>query len=112
MYAAFGADCEHWPWEGWIAGVTETGTLQTMWTTVATGTDASPDGGAGIWMSGGGLVSDGPGQSRLPLSRNSVLSSVGSYSSPLLPFNLWGYPLYSTYILSQHILSSIPALIL
>ena len=31
-----------------------------MWTTVATGTDASP--GAGGWMSGGGLVSDGPGQ--------------------------------------------------
>ncbi len=51
-----------WPWEGWIAGVTESGSLQTMWTTAATGTDASPDAGAGIWMSGGGLVSDGPGQ--------------------------------------------------
>jgi iron transport multicopper oxidase len=62
VYAAFAAHCDIKPWEGWIAGVTETGTLQTMWTTAATSTDASPDSGAGIWMSGGGLVSDGPGQ--------------------------------------------------
>ena len=62
VYAAFAAHCDIKPWEGWIAGVTETGTLQTMWTTAATSTDASPDAGAGIWMSGGGLVSDGPGQ--------------------------------------------------
>ncbi len=62
VYAAFAAHCDIGPWEGWIAGVTETGTLQTMWTTAATSTDASPVSGAGIWMSGGGLVSDGPGQ--------------------------------------------------
>jgi len=62
VYAAFGAHCDHYPWQGWIAGVTETGTLQTMWTTTPGATDSSPDSGAGIWMSGGGLVSDGPGQ--------------------------------------------------
>ena len=62
VYAAFAAHCDLAPWEGWIAGVTETGTLQTMWTAVPTSTDSSPDSGAGIWMSGGGLVSDGPGQ--------------------------------------------------
>ena len=58
VYAAFGAHCDISPWYGWIAGVTETGTLQTMWTTAATPGDS----GAGIWMSGGGLVSDGSGQ--------------------------------------------------
>ena len=58
VYVAFGAHCDQSPWYGWIAGVTETGTLQTMWTTAAT----SGDSGAGIWMSGGGLVSDGSGQ--------------------------------------------------
>lgn len=62
VYVAFSAHCDISPWEGWIAGVTESGTLQTMWTTVATASDSSPDPGAGIWMSGGGLVSDGPGQ--------------------------------------------------
>ena len=58
VYAAFGAHCDISPWYGWIAGVTETGTLQTMWTTASTPGDS----GAGIWMSGGGLVSDGSGQ--------------------------------------------------
>ncbi len=62
VYAGFAAHCDDKPWEGWIAGVTEAGSLQTMWTTVSTSTDSSPDSGAGIWMSGGGLVSDGPGQ--------------------------------------------------
>jgi hypothetical protein len=62
VYAAFAAHCDDPPWEGWIAGVTETGTLKTMWTTAATSTDSSPDSGGGIWMSGGGLVSDGSGQ--------------------------------------------------
>ena len=62
VYAAFGAHCDIYPWAGWIAGVTESGTLRTMWTTAATSSDSSPDPGAGIWMSGGGLVSDGSGQ--------------------------------------------------
>ncbi len=62
IYAAFGAHCDISPWEGWIAGVTESGTLQTMWTSVATSSNSSPKSGGGIWMSGGGLVSDGPGQ--------------------------------------------------
>ena len=62
VYAAFAAHCDIGPWEGWIAGVTETGTLQPMFTTVSTSTDSAPVSGAGIWMSGGGLVSDGSGR--------------------------------------------------
>ena len=58
VYAAFGAHCDEPPWTGWIAGVSEAGALTTMFTTDAT-TGAN---GAGIWMSGGGLVSDGSGQ--------------------------------------------------
>ena len=57
VYASFGAHCDITPYQGWIAGVSEAGTLTTMWTSTAAGTS-----GAGIWMSGGGLVSDGPGQ--------------------------------------------------
>ena len=58
VYVAFGAHCDITPYQGWIAGVSEAGHMSTLWTSVGS-TSAS---GAGIWMSGGGLVSDGPGQ--------------------------------------------------
>jgi hypothetical protein len=58
VYVAFGAHCDFTPYQGWIAGVSEAGHLSTLWTTVG----SSSASGAGIWMSGGGLVSDGPGQ--------------------------------------------------
>jgi hypothetical protein len=54
VYAAFGSHCDKAPYEGWIAGVSTSGHLTTMW--------ASASGGASIWQSGGGLISDGPGQ--------------------------------------------------
>jgi Putative Ig domain/Abnormal spindle-like microcephaly-assoc'd, ASPM-SPD-2-Hydin len=57
VYAAFSSHCDIGGYQGWIAGVSEAGALTTMWTDSASGTSA----GAGIWMSGGGLVSDGPG---------------------------------------------------
>ena len=53
VYAAFAGHCDDPPYEGWVAGVSEAGSLTTMWAAAASG--------AGIWMSGGGLVSDGPG---------------------------------------------------
>jgi hypothetical protein len=56
VYAAFAGHCDLTPYEGWISGVSEAGKLTTMWTDEANGNF-----GAGIWMSGGGLVSDGPG---------------------------------------------------
>ena len=68
VYIAFGAHCDVAPWQGWIAGVSEAGSLTTMWTTSST-TGVS---GAGIWMAGGGLVSDGPGQ---------ILFSTGNLAS-------------------------------
>jgi outer membrane protein assembly factor BamB len=54
VYAGFGSHCDKPPFEGWIAGVTTSGQLTTMW--------ASSAHGASIWQSGGGLVSDRPGQ--------------------------------------------------
>jgi len=59
IYAAFGAHCDHGPWAGWVASVTTAGALRTLWTASVGGNNAS---GAGIWQSGGGLVSDGAGQ--------------------------------------------------
>lgn len=76
VYVAFGSHCDIYPWQGWIAGVTESGALQTMWTTMGSGGngDEQDDStGAGIWQSGGGLVSDGP---------NTILFSTGNISGP------------------------------
>ncbi|TDU05971.1 hypothetical protein EDD99_4513 [Streptomyces sp. 846.5] len=59
VYAGFGAHCDVKPYRGYVVGVsTTTHSITAMWTT-ETGTGAS---GAGIWQSGGGLVSDGSGR--------------------------------------------------
>ena len=57
VYAAFGGHCDRLPYYGWIVGVSTQGVVKTMW--------ATPSGsgnGAGIWQSGGGILSDGSGQ--------------------------------------------------
>jgi len=56
VYAGFGSHCDAGPWQGWIVGVTTSGVVKTLWTPNSGAT------GAGIWMSGSGLVSDGAGR--------------------------------------------------
>ncbi|WP_020135799.1 choice-of-anchor D domain-containing protein [Streptomyces sp. 351MFTsu5.1] len=59
VYAGFGAHCDAWPYRGYVVGVSTTGhSITSMWATVTGATT----GGAGIWQSGGGLVSDGSGR--------------------------------------------------
>ncbi|MBU6330156.1 MAG: PQQ-binding-like beta-propeller repeat protein [Acidobacteria bacterium] len=59
FYAAFGGLCDHPIYQGWIVGVSTTGRISTMWTNMPN-QEGSP--GGGIWQSGGGLISDTPGQ--------------------------------------------------
>jgi MYXO-CTERM domain-containing protein len=59
VYAAFGAHCDVRPYSGWVVGISTRGFVQTLWTAEAGPGNPS---GAGIWQSGGGLVSDGDGQ--------------------------------------------------
>jgi hypothetical protein len=78
VYAGFGAHCDIGPYRGWIVGVTTAGVIRTMFATAANTPNVTR--GNGIWMSGAGLVSDGPGQ---------ILFSTGNgygnpYASPLL----------------------------
>jgi iron transport multicopper oxidase len=80
VYAAFAAHCDIGSYQGWIAGVSETGTLTTLWTDSATGTST----GAGIWMSGGGLVSDGPGTMLFATGNG---TSSGDTPSGIIPGN-------------------------
>ena len=68
VYAAFGSHCDRDPYQGWVFGVTTSGTVKARWAT-------DPDGG-GIWQSGAGLTSDGPGQ---------ILLSTGNGADPPPP---------------------------
>ncbi|HVC71246.1 MAG TPA: choice-of-anchor D domain-containing protein [Acidimicrobiales bacterium] len=60
VYAAFSSDCDNPTYRGIVVGVsTTTHSVTTMWSDEA-GAGTSPNSQAGIWQSGGGIVSDGP----------------------------------------------------
>ena len=71
VYAAFGGHCDRKPYEGWIVGVSTAGSITTLWTDEA-GTDDPNARGGGVWQSGGGLVTDGPGQIVFSTSNGAV----------------------------------------
>ncbi len=55
VYAAFAGHCDTPTYYGFVAGVSESGHLTTLWAASGAGGSSA----AGIWQSGGGLVSDG-----------------------------------------------------
>ncbi|WP_272477875.1 choice-of-anchor D domain-containing protein [Baekduia alba] len=68
VYAAFGGHCDIHPYQGWVFGVdAASGAVKARWSAVLTGD------GAGIWQSGAGLMSDGPGR---------LFVSTGNGNSP------------------------------
>jgi LGFP repeat/Abnormal spindle-like microcephaly-assoc'd, ASPM-SPD-2-Hydin len=78
VYAGFASHCDHGPYVGYVVGVsTVTARQTTMWSTEA-GSSYSE---GGIWQSGGGLVSDGPGRILLTTG-NGVSPPPGPGSSP------------------------------
>lgn len=61
VYAGFGGHCGQGSYRGWVAGFSTSSAVQTtLWSNSNTPNDPKPEGG--IWMGGGGLVSDGDGQ--------------------------------------------------
>lgn len=58
VYAAFASHCDHQPYAGFVTGVNVSTRAETLWTDESGVTDNQ----AGIWQSGGGLLSDGPGR--------------------------------------------------
>ena len=58
VYAAFGSHCDHSPYVGFVDGVKISNGALTQWSD-ETGV---ADNQAGIWQSGGGVMSDGPGR--------------------------------------------------
>lgn len=59
VYAGFASHCDHQPYVGYVVGVDATTGKQTSMFATETGNSKA---GAGIWQSGGGLMSDGKGQ--------------------------------------------------
>jgi hypothetical protein len=77
VYAGFGSHCDHGTYEGWVFGVSTAGEIKARWTDVpATGDKA------GIWMSGSGLVSDGPGRILFTTGNGSTTTTPAAGSSP------------------------------
>jgi len=77
VYAGFGAHCDRKPYWGWVVGVSTAGKITAMWSDEAGQNQSDPAGpGGGIWASGYGLTSDGPGQ---------ILLSTGNGLSPTVP---------------------------
>jgi hypothetical protein len=70
VYAAFGSDCDTVPWQGWVFGVSTEGAIKARWVADESGS------GAGIWQSGAGITSDGPG---------TMLVSTGNGGAPSTP---------------------------
>lgn len=73
VYMGFGGHCDTPPWTGWVIGVdvtVPTPHITAMWE------DNSAKDGAGIWQSGVGLTSDGPG---------ALLVTTGNGGSPTTP---------------------------
>jgi hypothetical protein len=74
VYLAFGAHCDRTPYVGWVVGVSaSTPAITTMWSTEI---HQSGGGQAGIWQSGGGLVTDAAG-SLYAVTGNGVTPSPG-----------------------------------
>jgi hypothetical protein len=78
VYAGFASHCDYGAYVGYIAGVkTTTPAMSTLWSTEAGRSNAE----AGIWQSGGGLVSDGPGRI-IVATGNGVSPAPGPGTSP------------------------------
>jgi iron transport multicopper oxidase len=80
VYAAFGSHCDFTPWQGWVFGVSTSGEVKARWVALPSGN------GAGIWQSGAGLTSDGPGSLMIATGNGGAPSTPTPGSSP--PGNL------------------------
>ncbi|GHJ44026.1 hypothetical protein Cs7R123_13680 [Catellatospora sp. TT07R-123] len=78
VYAGFASHCDYGPYVGYVAGVkTSAPQMSTLWSTEA----GRSNGMAGIWQSGGGLVSDGSGRI-IVATGNGVSPAPGPGTSP------------------------------
>jgi hypothetical protein len=77
VYAGFGSHCDDKPFAGFVAGVNVSTRAVRLWTDETGPADAD----GGIWQSGGGLMSDGPGRIFFA-SGNGASPAPGKGSAP------------------------------
>ncbi len=77
VYAAFASHCDHKPYAGYVAGVNVTKRALALWTDESGVTNNQ----AGIWQSGGGVMSDGSGRIFVT-SGNGVSPAYGGGTRP------------------------------
>jgi hypothetical protein len=77
LYMGFGSYCDFGAYTGYVGGVNITNRAITLWTDET----GSANDHAGIWMSGGGLMSDGPGRIFLATG-NGVSPTAGPGNRP------------------------------
>jgi hypothetical protein len=77
VYAAFSSHCDHNPYAGYVSAVNVATGNATLWTDESGATNDM----AGIWQSGGGLMSDGAGRVILA-SGNGISPATGPGSKP------------------------------
>jgi phosphodiesterase/alkaline phosphatase D-like protein len=76
VYAAFGSDCDDDPYQGWVFGVSTSGAVKARWTS------ETAYNGSGIWQSGAGIMSDGPGTMLISTGNGGVPEPPTPGSSP------------------------------
>lgn len=79
VYAAFAGYCDAPPFQGWVVGISTLGAVPTLWSAVAHETGGE---GAGIWQSGGGLVSDKPGSIVFATGNGTTLTAPTTSAQP------------------------------
>ncbi|HWX96416.1 MAG TPA: choice-of-anchor D domain-containing protein [Solirubrobacteraceae bacterium] len=77
VYAAFGSHCDITPWKGWIFGVSTKAEVKARWVD-----ETSANNGGGIWQSGAGLSSDGPGEILLTTGNGGAPTTATPGTSP------------------------------
>ena len=77
VYAAFGSHCDHKPYVGYVAGFNVASGGRTLWADET----GSANNQAGIWQSGGGVMSDGSGRIFFT-SGNGVSPAAGPGTKP------------------------------
>lgn len=87
VFAGFGSQCDIPSYQGWIASISTTTRSVKMWTAQQSATDTNGDTSGGIWMAGGGLMSDGPGRIFLSTGNGTCQTS-----SPAPGDNCFGPP--------------------
>jgi hypothetical protein len=80
IYAGFGSHCDGGNYQGFVVGVSTSGTITTLFATTASR-------GNGVWMSNAGMMSDGPGRLFFATGNGFTATTESPQSAPSVELN-------------------------